>query len=215
MGDSLKTVHTTKITHAGSIKQEVGGDIQFGVSSCQGRRQTQEDAHAIEVELRLLDDDIGSNSSLDSRRVLPGHALFAIFDGHGTGFASKFTASHLVSTFCKQSSFIEYSQKFLMDSERQRNPTVKKKGQHIKDDKDTELKSLLANAIKSTMIELDAIILHELSEGHNYQCGETELSHYDGREMYDQFDTGTTAIIVVLAPQYIVCANLVRLLMMH
>ena len=74
------------------------------------------------------------------------------------------------------------------------------------------MKLLLANAIKSAMIELDANMLHERTKGHNYQCG--EASDFDDREMYDIFDTGTTAIIVVLAPQYIVCANLVRLVMM-
>jgi hypothetical protein len=107
---------------------------------------------------------------------------------------------------------VEYSQKFLIDIQRQHNPSGKKKGQAINDDKDAELKFLLANAIKSTMIELDANMLHEMTKGHNNQCGET--SYIDNREMYDIFDTGTTAIIVVMTPRYIVCANLVRLLMM-
>ena len=93
MEGSLKNPPTVKITYAGTINQRDGDEVSFAVSSMQGRRKTQEDDNAIQTELRANDTSGGVFHD-----VLPGHALFAVFDGHGTGFASKYAATHFVST---------------------------------------------------------------------------------------------------------------------
>jgi serine/threonine protein phosphatase PrpC len=218
-GRLSQTTPIGKVSHTGSINQKLGDTIHFAVSSCRGRRQTQEDTFVIEAELRPALDDETETLSPDLLRVLPGHALFAVFDGHGTDFASKYSASHFVSAFCKQSSFLEYSRRFRLDSPQQCNPSGKKKRQPKQYDKadshdDVDLKSLLANAIESTMIELDANMLREMTSRNNDLCGGKldTCSRDDQTELYDIFDSGTTAIVVLLTPQYFVCANLVSLL---
>ena len=218
-GRLSQTTPIGKVSHTGSINQKVGDTIHFAVSSCRGRRQTQEDTFVIEAELRPSFDDETETLSPDLLRVLPGHALFAVFDGHGTDFASKYSASYFVSTFCKQSSFLEYSRRYRLDSPQQCKPSGKKKRQPKQYDKadsqyDVDLKSLLANAIESTMIELDANMLREITSRNNAVCGGKldTCSRDDQTVLYDIFDSGTTAIVVLLTPQYFVCANLVSLL---
>ncbi|KAL7535256.1 hypothetical protein ACHAXR_009558 [Thalassiosira sp. AJA248-18] len=211
MGDMLKASPTAKATHAGTLKsitsQNEDGIDRFAVSSMQGRRQTQEDAHAIETELRAY--DATQNISHD---ILRGHAIFAVFDGHGTSFASNYAAKNFVSIFCKQKSFVDYSQKIL-DKAPQSNSARKKKGKSQKktnysiEDETSELTILLEDAIKATMFELDSNMLKEMT---SQSCREKEsASSYEHEEgLYDDFDSGTTAIVVILTPQYIVCANL-------
>jgi MFS family permease len=46
-------------------------------------------------------------------QVIPKHSLFAVFDGHGTSFASHYASDHFVSIFCNQLSFMEYSSIYL------------------------------------------------------------------------------------------------------
>ena len=218
MGDSVQTLRTVKSTKSGSINLEAGDNIQFAVSSRQGRRQSHEDAYVIEAELRPFDDGTGDLSP-ELPRTLPNHALFAVFDGHGTDFASTYTARNFVPTFSKQLSFLEYSRKFVKGMEQQSNRTRKKKGKpnsndnaDSNDDNDGEMKFLLSDAIKSTMIELDANMLLEMNVRHKNICEEKKgtFTSGDPTELYfDIFDSGTTAIIVVLTPQYVVCANLV------
>lgn len=231
--DSVKQQSpTAKTTHAATLnqKKEEGNDvlIHFAVSSMRGRRKSQEDANAVESELRAYEYDnaIIQNKSIISHDVLPNHALFAVFDGHGTSFASNYAAMYFVSTLCRQTSFVEYSHKYLSDHNKQQpkssNSARKKKGNKTeyttsmnnqafpKDDNDAgqhQLRFLLEDAIKSTMIELDANMLKEMTTRKSQR---KERSHEDEELLYDEFDSGTTAIIIILTPHYIICANLVR-----
>ena len=83
--------------------------VHYAISSMRGRRPTQEDTYVIETELKVL----VCNDVNQRNDPLPGHGMFAVFDGHGTSFASEYAARHFVSTFCSQSSFAEYSNRFL------------------------------------------------------------------------------------------------------
>ncbi|KAL3809666.1 hypothetical protein ACHAXA_004217 [Cyclostephanos tholiformis] len=213
MESSLKDSPTAKITHRGTINQQNGDDVSFAVSSMLGRRNTQENASAIETELRATDTVGGIIHD-----VLPGHALFAVFDGHGTGFASTYVSTHLVSTLCKQHDFVMYSKKFFAYVNNPQSKS-KKKGNVEKSravergaqDDTVELRTHLEDAIKRTMIELDASMLREITASRRDQH-EKKRSHTScdikHEDLYDEFDTGTTAVIVILTPQYIICANL-------
>ena len=227
MEGSLKNPPTAKITYAGTINQRDGGEVSFAVSSMQGRRKTQEDANAIETELRANDTSEGVYHD-----VLPGHALFAVFDGHGTGFASKYAATHFVSTLCKQPCFLIYSKKLFADIDKphRENLTSKKTGkatrrnveqshavEDLTEDDTGELRMLLEDAVKRTMIELDATMLRDMTDRRDHQgkirsLASSRIKHED---LYDEFDSGTTAIVVILTPRYIICANLVSFLLLY
>lgn len=216
MGDFHNKSSTAKATCAGSLKSATGM-VHFAVSSMQGRRTTQEDAHVIETELRAH--DVSRNKHHD---ILPDHALFAVFDGHGTSFASNYAAKHFVSTLCRQKLFVDYSQSFF-DRPQSGISARKKKGNSASnksqkkhsitpggDDKD-DPRILLEDAIKSTMLELDANMLEEITT--RRKCREDRMSdnHCSSEheeESYDESDSGTTAIVVILTPQYVICANL-------
>mmetsp|Transcript_15684 Transcript_15684/g.33959 ORF Transcript_15684/g.33959 Transcript_15684/m.33959 type:complete len:408 (+) Transcript_15684:219-1442(+) len=216
MGDFLKQSATAKSTYAAAFNQEEGDIVQFAVSRMKGRRKNQEDAYVIETELRAY--DVIQNVS---HEVLPGHALFAVFDGHGTSFASNYASMNFVSTFCKQQCFLEYSQKCLIDQQRPSNARKQKgksdsqKKHHssmnnevfAKDDTG-ELRLLLEDAIKTTMIELDANMLEEMTNRKNHRENKSNTASCENDELYDEFDSGTTAIVLLLTPHYIVCANL-------
>lgn len=191
--------------------------INIAVSSMRGRRDTQEDAHAIDTQLRPRSSS-PQNDDLDSTASLPNHALLAVFDGHGTSLASNFAAEHFIPIFCAQTSFLEYCRETNAGSQindQKKGKVSKKKtrknassppnpafGRSMTKDPDGSFKLLLENAMKSAMIQLDAQILLEIQSRQNEQpC----LNENDS--MFDIFDSGTTAIIVLLTPQYIICAN--------
>ena len=162
----------------------------FAISSTKGRRKTQEDTYVIETEL-------GDSST--RHNILPDHTLFAVFDGHGTSFASEYVAKHFVSTFCNQRSFVEYSnriRKFSNKAGRKSTVTVKPT------DTNTDIE-LLRNAITATMLALDAKLLEEVVN--NASCNEVGTG-IEGA--FDVSDSGTTALIVILTQTHIVCANL-------
>jgi hypothetical protein len=219
MESSLKDSPTAKITYGGTINNQNGDGISFAVSSMLGRRNTQEDASAIETELRA-NDTVGGII----HNVLPGHALFAVFDGHGTGFASTYASTHFVSTLCKQPDFVMYSKKFFADIDNPQSKS-KRKGMVEKSravdyrarDDTVEMRTLLEDAVKRTMIILDAIMLREITAGrgdrHEKRRSNVSLD-VEHEELYDEFDTGTTAIIVIMTPQYIICANVVGFLLL-
>jgi serine/threonine protein phosphatase PrpC len=214
---SLKDSPTAKITYGGTINNQNGNDISYAVSSMLGRRNTQEDASAIETELRA-NDAVGGII----HDVLPGHALFAVFDGHGTGFASTYASTHFVSTLCKQPEFVMYSEKFFayidnpQPKSRRKCMVQKSRAVDYRARGDTvELRTLLEDAVKRTMIILDANMLREItsSRANRQEKRQSNASwNIKHEELYDEFDTGTTATLVIMTPQYIICANLVSLL---
>ena len=76
---------------------------------------------------------------------------------------------------------------------------------------------LLEDAVKRTMIELDATMLRDMTDRRDHQgkirsLASSRIKHED---LYDEFDSGTTAIVVILTPRYIICANLVSFLLLY
>lgn len=205
-------------------------DVRFAVSSMQGRRKTQEDAHVFETCLRPQ----CSHRESEWGDPLPNHSLFAVFDGHGTGFASKYAARHFVGALCQQKSFIEYSQKCIVETSQQsstgeinggrgkRGGKRKKRGKAapeslsysavtVRKDDDGTLQSLLRNALHHSFLQLDADLLQEMTRrkenrdtlGAAFCPGPADVEH-----LFDEFDSGTTAVVILMTPLYIICANL-------
>ena len=191
--------------------------VHYAISSMRGRRPTQEDTYVIETELRVL----VCNAAKQVNDPLPGHGMFAAFDGHGTSFASEYAVQYFVSTFCSQASFAEYSKRFLDKPHQCNIATKNKKGKpsnkisqkkfNDKTSADDELNKLLEDAIKTTMVELDANMLRQMNSkkednmNHNSKSTDEEDQ---AANLYDISDAGTTAIIVIMTPNHIICANL-------
>jgi len=66
--------------------------LNFGVSSMQGWRMEMEDAHTIEPNVEGM----------------PGHSLFAVFDGHGGQSAAIFASQNILSCLLKTEKFVAY-----------------------------------------------------------------------------------------------------------
>ena len=73
--------------------------LRYAVSEMQGWRSHMEDEHALNPVLA---------SNRQQAMLLKDHHLFAVFDGHGGDFASKFCGDNLVSTLTSQPDWKAY-----------------------------------------------------------------------------------------------------------
>jgi len=214
-------------------------EIHFAASFMRGRRKTQEDAVIIEKNLFPRDNDANEKATSSSQGVCSCHAMFGVFDGHGTSFASNYAAENFTSIFCEQPSFLEYFQKnldhnggWIGDSITQEKMPLKIEGKtkkarmRSKSEKVSiakeqsgsfKLSHLLDTAIQQTFIELDARMLRELmtitkqikAETQQENRGNSPASNYTASSaLFDVSESGTTAIIILLTPDDIICANL-------
>jgi serine/threonine protein phosphatase PrpC len=174
---------TAKKTFEGSLHHN---NVHFAISTMRGKRPNQEDTYLIQTELQVDD---------SPAQVLPKHSLFAVFDGHGTSFASHYASEHFVSIFSSQPAFVEYSSIYL-------KKMSSKAAKECSLESDKEM-LLLQSAVRTTMLTLDAKILEEMTSIEN-DNGESALAEGS----FDISDAGTTAIIVILTPTHVICANL-------
>lgn len=180
---------TTKKTLEGSLHHD---NVHFAISTMRGRRPNQEDTYLIQTELQVGD---------SQAQVVPKHSLFAVFDGHGTSFASHYASEHFVSILCNQPTFVEYSSTY----QKKISNGSSRSGRAAKEcrlESDKEI-LLLQSAVRATMLTLDAKILEEMISIENNNS-ESALA----KGSFDISDAGTTAIIVILTPNHIICANL-------
>ncbi|KAL3766117.1 hypothetical protein ACHAW5_001424 [Stephanodiscus triporus] len=187
--------------------------LRYAVSEMQGWRSHMEDAH-------VLNPNLASNSQ--QAMLIKDHHLFAVFDGHGGSFASKFCGKHLVSTLTAQKDWQAYL-------------TLSSEGYKSSD----SVKGLkfLKSALTSTFLELDTklieaqrkIRLDQLSQLENlvYSVG-GDLAHpifLKGTQEHEKimnFDrqypsllppginlerSGSTGVVVLITPSHIICAN--------
>lgn len=224
-------------------------EIHYAVSFMRGRRKTQEDAAIIETNLFLRDNGANNKATSTSHSFCSCHAMFGIFDGHGTSFASNFAAENFTSIFCEQPSFLEYFRQnvnhnggWLGNSITQetiprtsegntktattRNETENvihetKKFSDRSNAKEQpgsfKFSHLLETAIQQTFIELDARMLQELMSTTKQNKAETQQknrpnfpasNNMASSSLFDDSESGTTAIIILLTPNDIICANL-------
>eukprot|EP00934_Nitzschia_sp_Nitz4_P004775 Nitzschia sp. Nitz4//scaffold76_size158648//92544//93956//NITZ4_002554-RA/size158648-snap-gene-0.295-mRNA-1//1//CDS//3329557869//4765//frame0 len=207
---------TEKETHTGATS-----DLQFGLSSMQGWRVNMEDAHIAETNLCVL--SIQQDGSTN-RLQLPGHCLFAVFDGHYGTYAAQYSALNLVRILSKQPSFAKYAIALQVMQDKPFHDGSEKcayMGQN--------LAPLLEMAFKQAFVNLDfeiatAVVGKPVEEavlppkvdlgcvGKHYSEGntsgenptETPLESMNGAE---KDDSGTTACCVLVTPDLVLCAN--------
>ena len=202
MGNLLGSPITEKETHTG---ETTSGDekLKYGLSSMQGWRVHMEDAHIAEVNLYALD-----TKNAETEIKLKGHSLFACYDGHGGTFAAIYAGNNFLRILSKQSNFVKYAK--LCDTETTTTESKTKNERVIKLD-------LLEKALKQAFVEtdyeialairgkphIDANIIYHYDStisGNNNKIVNAPIDDESG-------DSGTTACVVMITPDSIVCAN--------
>lgn len=173
-----------------------------------------EDAHVTEVNLYAVD---GEN-----KIHLPGHALFGVFDGHGGTFAAFYSGQNISRVLCKQPRFIEYAKHEQDRPEKEKSFT----GPAEKSEYLEVGVALLKQALRDAFVEIDREIALALR---GQQVADADMPyHGDGtaatgsangnpadsdseadaiRLLQEEGDSGTTACVVLIAPEFLLCAN--------
>jgi serine/threonine protein phosphatase PrpC len=209
MGNLLGAPVTEKETHVGVT----GSGAEYGVSSMQGWRVHMEDAHITETLIYAADvDEIGNFKIID----LPGHSLFAVFDGHGGMFAAAYAGRNFCRVLSRQKTFVDYAK---LQSER----PMKASPNGGADSTSQAAQALLHIALTDAFVELDKEIYCALQQqkvpdaDKSYQqlrneikaenCRSTVEQDVNTNNVDDEVNSGTTACVVLLTPDLVVCAN--------
>lgn len=244
MGNLLGAPETTKDTHRGVmlLSEDRNENIPFAVSSMQGWRVSMEDAHIAEPRVYALDvsnkkngttttadNDIGTTTTTSQKIELPGHAIFAVFDGHGGTFAALYAGRNLCRVLSVQPAFVRYarfhhersSKTFASPSEK--TQYLQEGLKHLEDalcDAFLQLDKEIALTLKGDQVPnadapyhpQDATGDHPMTITHPSDTSDTS-NNTVGQEqpssasLADERDSGTTSCVVILTPDWIVCAN--------
>ena len=210
MGNLLGAPVTDKDTHVGATSS----GAEYGVSSMQGWRVHMEDAHITETLVYAAEVVDGKYNIID----LPGHSLFAVFDGHGGLFAAVYSGKNLCRVLSRQKKFIEYAK---FELERATREEAITSAAELKEYLEGGM-TLLSEAFADAFVELDKEIYCALHNqrvpdaGKSYQRLRSEIigenSQSSQHETHapnvnDEANAGTTACVVLITPKWIVCAN--------
>lgn len=226
MGNLLGAPVTEKETHSGVTSD----GLAYAVSSMQGWRVHMEDAHITEGKLYAAEPKKTENG-LKTEYVkidLPGHALFGVFDGHGGSFAAKYSGSNFCRVLSRQQKFIEYAKYRQISPEKEKtfaDPSMR-------DDYLRNGRDLLHGALIDAFVEVDQEIaltmrgqkvadadkpynedephdhhVHPSSDGAGTGDSHEAPMEDSASSLEDEGDSGTTACVVVITPEYVVCAN--------
>jgi serine/threonine protein phosphatase PrpC len=229
MGNLLGAPVLEKETHEGST---TNGE-PYGVSSMQGWRVHMEDAHITETSLYASEKlGAGSYQSIP----LPEHSLFAVFDGHGGTFAAVYAGNNFCRVLSRQPHFVAYAKWRLEKSEpapsRNGLDLLEAALVHAFVDIDKEIACSLKG---TTVTNADdpyhaehATTTNTAGTGStndpmnvNYNSNSTaatsatvvmeddNTSPADSalKLLEQEGDSGTTACVVLLTPDYVICAN--------
>lgn len=228
---------TDKETHVGVTS----GGAEYGVSSMQGWRVHMEDAHIAETIVYAAE-VVDNNNSRYSVIDLPGHSIFAVFDGHGGTFAAAYSGRNFCRVLSRQQKFAEYA-KFELERPAQEETLTSST------DRSEYIQSglaLLREALVKAFVELDKEIYCALkgqkvpdadksyqqlrneikgggegdtnsnsSSSHQHGGGggggtgisNNSSSNNNNNNFEEEGDSGTTACVVLLTPEWVVCAN--------
>lgn len=209
------------MTEKDTLVGVTGAGLEYGVSSMQGWRVHMEDAHIAETVVYAAE-------VLDGKRYgvidLPGHSIFAVFDGHGGTFAAAYSGKNFCRVLSRQQKFVAYAKFELERPAREETLTSST-------DRSEYIQSglaLLREALSDAFVELDKEIYcavngqkvqdadkpyqqfrSEINEAHS--SGNLPPSQQqgfvEGRLENEVSDSGTTACVVLLTPEWVVCAN--------
>lgn len=221
MGNLLGSPVTDKETHVGRTPE----GLEFGVSSMQGWRVHMEDAHICEPKIYAMEGEV----KLD----LPGHSLFAVFDGHGGTFAAEYAGLNFLRVLSRQAKFVQYAQFHHQRSAKEPQLSDEERVQYVRAGLD-----LIEAALRDAFVDLDREIFLAM-QGHidphantayhppntpdtaidqpmssNSSSTEQDSGTADADPAQPNHptpneyeDSGTTVVVVMVTPQWIICAN--------
>lgn len=222
MGNLLGAPVTEKETHSGVTNDK----LPFAVSSMQGWRVHMEDAHITEGKMYAAV-VVGNNDGAGYTKIdLPGHSIFAVFDGHGGTYAAKYAGDNFCRVLSREPRFVEYA-KYRQDANGKSFADPSMRDEYLRNGRDL-LHGALIDAFVETDKEIglalrgqkvpDADTPYNENSVHNPQ--EHHQATADGRgdnsdtpmedsqpSLEEEGDSGTTACVVMLTPEYIICAN--------
>lgn len=177
--------------------------VKFGVSSMQGWRIHMEDAHICQPHLYAQEGPDAVKTDL------PGHALFAVFDGHGGSYAAEYAGINFCRVLSRQPKFVQYA-KFVQERPAKEPTNDAYRALFLRAGLE-----LLEDALKAAFIDCDREILLALQgtlepEAHEpYHAPEpnVEATSSVHPQPNDDEDPGTTIVVVVVTPEWVVCAN--------
>mmetsp|Transcript_27985 Transcript_27985/g.32275 ORF Transcript_27985/g.32275 Transcript_27985/m.32275 type:complete len:769 (-) Transcript_27985:184-2490(-) len=213
----LKKPVTTKETFVGE-----NSGLEYGISSMQGWRVYMEDRYIAYQSSVAPPTEIGVVDGEKRTAVgLPhNHSLFCVMDGHGGTFSSNFVSQNLVRIICEQQPFAEYVQKVTQEGQKSERDLF-------------ELRELLEISLQHAFIDIDLDLLRSYTESkekkHNNGLSISTskkgafLSKSKKEEEHDDdagflssnakkaggsgVFSGTTTVLVMLTPHFMVCAN--------
>lgn len=258
---------------------EKGGD--GGGDDANMDEEAKPDDEAEDDDAAKPNDAGNGNSNSKYRKIsVPGHSLFAVYDGHGGSFAAEYSGMNFCRVLSRQSKFVEYAKMVEEENEKKKaeeegnkkdadetkgteNPgsgggsaegkAEDREAAALDHKRQREMLNLLEDALRDAFVEIDREILREMrrlpNEDANTPYGEDFDEHHSHGEIAKRMDdegeggdgdgddananaggegaktgtaakndgkprlssededSGTTAIVVVLTPRYIVCAN--------
>jgi serine/threonine protein phosphatase PrpC len=216
MGNLLGAPITEKETHEGTTPD----GIPWAVSSMQGWRVHMEDAHIAEHRLYAYEVVDGVPNKLD----LPGHAMFAVFDGHGGTYAAMYSGRNLCRVLSCQPKFVEYAKFEEERSEKEKTITsAEERDKYIRAglallqqalvDAFVDIDKEIASALKGFKVPKADEPYHPEDKPAQAQNGDDAMETSENatdaalRLLEEEGDSGTTACVVVLTPNHVMCAN--------
>lgn len=149
-----------------------------------------EDAHLILTD--LFADDV----------VLAGHSLFAVFDGHGGSSAAKFAARNFQRVLLQQEDLVAtYKELFVKTTTTTTVPACETSPEEERK-LAVQTRNTLTELLEATFLALDRQMLIAQLERQK----EVEEANTTKKKQIFK-DPGTTALVVVLTPKLVVCAN--------
>mmetsp|Transcript_28964 Transcript_28964/g.42068 ORF Transcript_28964/g.42068 Transcript_28964/m.42068 type:complete len:448 (-) Transcript_28964:336-1679(-) len=176
-----------------------------------GAANTEENGHA----------NPPSSKSKYERIDLPDHSLYAVFDGHGGTFAAEYSGLNLCRVLSRQPKFVLYA-KHVKEQAKLEETSTAPIDPAVLATSNRKGMELLEAALRDAFIDLDKEILREVqnigNEDANMSFGENDEAdtsdpassghkNKSHPEPSDDEDSGTTAVVVMVTPQWIVCAN--------
>lgn len=159
--------------------------LKCAVSGMKGWRPTMEDQHMLEFRL-----NVGAK-----KQELQCHSIFGVFDGHGGGYTSRYLKDNFVSVFCNRPELEEYAE--LENS----GPESRSDGNGVQ---------LLQDALTATFLKIDEdlMTMHEEKVAAAADAAKPQIIMAKKPTALSAMDrSGSTAVVVLLTPHYIICAN--------
>lgn len=223
MGNLLGAPVTEKETHRGVTDDS----LPYAVSSMQGWRVHMEDAHITEGNLYAAEGITKDDGTVQYTKILvQGHSLFAVFDGHGGTFAAKYAGDNFCRVLSRTAKFVEYAKYRQITPEKEKtfaDPSMR--DEYLRNGRDLLHASLIdafvaidkeiALALRGQKVaDADTPYSEENHQNHS-NAGESpgssdeqnESMEDSGPSLEDEGDSGTTACVVMLTPEFVVCAN--------